>query len=152
MRKINSLLTGFFLTLILLQANAQNNELANFTTISSGTTVHFTNTSNTPPGDTAMRRCLWLFGDGSSLLTFYSTNPTHTYAQFGTYQPCLKLFKRVPPTTPNGDTLLLSVPESIVDDRYMGSCKFKISPPEKSVINGEMHCGGFKLPLKAEIR
>ena len=107
MRRIHSLLIGFFFSLILLQAKAQNNEFANFTTTSTGTTVHFTNTSNTPPGDTAMRRCLWLFGDGSSLLTYYSTNPIHTYAQYGTYQACLKLFKRVPPTTPSGDTLLL---------------------------------------------
>ena len=107
MRRFYSLFAGFLFSLVFVSANAQNNELANFNFTITGTTVHFTNTSNTTPGDTAMRRCLWMFGDGSTLLTHYSTNPTHTYPQSGIYQACMKLFKRVLPTTPSGDTLLL---------------------------------------------
>ena len=44
MRKLYTLLAGFFLTLVLLQAKAQiQNELSNFTFIVSGTEVTFTN-------------------------------------------------------------------------------------------------------------
>lgn len=106
MRKLYTAFALLTTSLIFLQASAQN-EVANFTFSISGNTVSFTNTSNTAPGDTAMRRCLWLFGDGSSLLTHFSTNPTHTYAQYGVYNACLKLYKRIPVTTPSGDSLLL---------------------------------------------
>jgi PKD repeat protein len=106
MRRFYTALALLTTSLFFMQANAQN-EVANFTFTISGNTVHFTNTSNTAPGDTAMRRCLWLFGDGSSLLTHYSTNPTHTYAQYGTYNACLKLYKRIPVSTPTGDSLQL---------------------------------------------
>jgi len=107
MRKLYSLLAVFIVAANFFQASAQN-ETANFTFAINGNTVHFTNTSNTLPGDTAMRRCLWVFGDGSSLLTFYSTNPTHTYTVYGTYSACLKLYKRIPVnSTPTGDSLVL---------------------------------------------
>ena len=106
MRRLYLLCTGFILSLFFSQTSAQN-EVANFTFTINGNSVHFTNTSNTPPADTAMRRCRWEFGDGTSLLAHYSTNPTHTYSQYGTYSACLKLFKVIPISTPNGDSLLL---------------------------------------------
>src|ERR1043165_4565415 len=108
MRKFYTLLAGFFLTLVVLQAKAQiQNELANFTFTVSGTTATFTNTSNSPISDTSLRRCLWTFGDGISMFTNYSTEPIHTYTQPGGYQACLKLYRRITPTTINGDTLIL---------------------------------------------
>lgn len=105
MRRIYTLLTGLILSSVTIQSSAQ--EVANFTHTFSGTTVHFTNTSNTSAADTAMRRCRWEFGDGTSLLTYYSTNPTHTYTQNGTYNACLKLYMVIPVSTPNGDSLHL---------------------------------------------
>lgn len=89
-----------------LQTKAQN-ETASFTSDINGNSVHFTNTSNTNVNDTSLRRCLWQFGDGSSVLTHYDADPSHTYQQPGTYEACLRLFRRVVPTTATGDTLML---------------------------------------------
>ena len=106
MRKLYALLTGLFFTLTSLPINAQN-EAANFTFVVNGNNVHFTNSSNTNTNDTSQRRCLWQFGDGSSLLTHYNVDPYHLYLQAGSYEACLKLYRRIVPTTPNGDTLML---------------------------------------------
>ena len=106
MRKLYALLTGFLLTLVTPDVTAQN-ESANFISDVTGGNVHFTNTSTTNTNDTSLRRCQWQFGDGSSLLTYYNTDPNHVYTQSGTYQVCLKLLKRIVPTTVNGDTLML---------------------------------------------
>jgi len=106
MRKLYALLAWFVLVLTSLQTKAQI-ETADFNAAINGTNVHFTNTSNTNPNDTFLRRCYWQFGDGTGLLTRFNTGPDHIYQQPGTYQVCLKLFKRIEPTTINGDTLQL---------------------------------------------
>src|SRR5882724_2751811 len=106
MRKLYALLAWFVLILASLQTKAQN-ETADFNFVISGNNVHFTNTSNTNANDTSLRKCYWQFGDGTGLLTHYNTNPYHTYLQPGTYQVCMKLLRRVVPTTTNGDTLIL---------------------------------------------
>src|SRR6187455_1097995 len=106
MRKLYALLAGFVLLFISLQTKAQN-ETADFNSAISGNNVHFTNNSSTNANDTAIRRVYWQFGDGTGLLTHFNADPHHTYLQSGTYQVCLKLFKRVFPTINNGDTLIL---------------------------------------------
>jgi PKD repeat protein len=106
MRKLYALLAGFVLLFISLQTKAQN-ETADFNSAISGNNVHFTNNSSTNANDTALRRVYWQFGDGTGSLTLFNADPHHTYLQSGTYQVCLKLFKRIVPTTINGDTLML---------------------------------------------
>jgi PKD repeat protein len=109
MRKFYPFITGFFLSLVVMQAQAQN-DVADFTYVSSGNTFQFTNTSTTVPNDTASRRCYWQFGDGSSVTTFFSVNPYHTYAQPGSYEVCLYLLRKVPNSsgTPNDSLVLFS--------------------------------------------
>lgn len=110
MRKFYSIIAGLFLSLAVIQAKAQN-DVAGFTYVSSGNTIHFTNTSliTSPNNDTSFRRCVWQFGDGSSVTTFFSTNPYHTYLHPGKYEVCLKLYRRVvnTTTTPPLDSLVL---------------------------------------------
>ncbi|HYM93561.1 MAG TPA: PKD domain-containing protein [Chitinophagaceae bacterium] len=106
MRKLYTLIAGLIFSLVLLKVQAQN-DVANFTFTTSGNTVHFTNSSGTVPNDTALRRCYWQFGDGTSQLTFFSVNPYHNYSSPGTYQACLYLMRRVTPNATNGDSLVL---------------------------------------------
>ena len=95
MRKLYSFIASLVLSFLLMQAKAQTNEIANFNFSISGDTVQFTNTSNTPIGDTSLRRCRWIFGDGTESLTYFSTNPTHVYPHSGTFEACLRLYVRV---------------------------------------------------------
>src|SRR5574338_1208442 len=106
MRKFYPFITGFFLSLVVIQAQAQN-DVAGFTYVSSGNTFHFTNTSTTVPNDTASRRCYWQFGDGNTLTTFFSVNPYHSYSQPGTYEVCLRLLKMVTIQGTTNDSLVL---------------------------------------------
>ena len=106
MRRLYSLITGLIFSLILLQAKAQN-DVANFTFIVSGNTVHFTNTSTTVSADTAFLRCYWQFGDSSVFLTYFSTNPYHTYSHPGTFQACLRLYARATNAGGVNDSLVL---------------------------------------------
>ena len=61
---------------------------ASFTSdvVCSGTPTHFTNTSITNPTGQNITSYQWSFGDGG---TSTQANPTHTYAQGGTYQATL---------------------------------------------------------------
>ena len=64
------------------------NPIAAFTfdEVCSGTPTHFTSTSTTNPSGQTISGYQWSFGDGG---TSTQQNPTHTYAQGGTYQVTL---------------------------------------------------------------
>jgi PKD repeat protein len=67
------------------------NITANFNWMQDSTsnTIYFGNTSNPiNSGDST----IWLFGDGTSAYTY---NATHTYANTGTYQVCMRTYQRV---------------------------------------------------------
>ncbi len=71
------------------------NLVANFTwyrdsTAIASNTYHFTNTSTPLAANDSIR---WTFGDGTSS---NQVNPTHVYAQAGTYTVCLRVIKRTP--------------------------------------------------------
>ncbi len=57
-----------------------------FTTVCVGNATQFTNTSTTNPAGQTINSFEWTFGDGQ---TGTGANPTHTYAQAGTYQVTL---------------------------------------------------------------
>lgn len=71
---------------------AQTTAIANFSfTIHSSFKVSFTNTSQLP--DTAGRRAVWLFGDGTRAKTLALLGTDHQYAGAGTYTVCLKIYR-----------------------------------------------------------
>ncbi len=78
---------------VIVQNSTVCNLIANFTTTpvtATPTAFHFVNTS-TPLNPTDSVR--WTFGDGTSS---NDLNPTHTYAQAGTYTVCLRVQQRNP--------------------------------------------------------
>ncbi|MEO6584443.1 MAG: PKD domain-containing protein, partial [Ferruginibacter sp.] len=76
--------------LVVFSLKAQTNceLLANFTLTNNGNVFHFVNTS---VGLSATDSIRWTFGDGTSSTQI---NPTHTYAQAGTYNVCIRIKKR----------------------------------------------------------
>jgi PKD repeat protein len=71
---------------------AQTTAIANFSfTIHPSFIVSFTNTSQLP--DTAGRRAVWLFGDGTREKTLALLGTKHQYAGPGTYTVCLKIYR-----------------------------------------------------------
>ena len=91
MRKIYLLLVLFVAQFSIASAQA---DVANFTfTVNAPTlTTTFANTSTIgiEPGE---RHALWIFGDGTSARTGISQVATHQYANSGTYNVCLKIYR-----------------------------------------------------------
>lgn len=68
---------------------------ANFTSVAAAGNpreIHFTNTTVNQSATDTVR---WTFGDGTSAV---AANPTHVYAQSGTYTVCLRVARAVTPT------------------------------------------------------
>ena len=71
---------------------AQTTAIASFSfTIQPSFKVSFTNTSQVP--DSAGRRAVWLFGDGTKAQTLALLGTEHQYAGAGTYTVCLKIYR-----------------------------------------------------------
>ncbi|MEQ1676533.1 MAG: PKD domain-containing protein [Chitinophagaceae bacterium] len=97
MRKLYALLAGLFFALTAINARSVVPDVANFTfTVDHASkNVAFTNTSvlGSEPG---LRRALWTFGDGTTLLTPPLQSTQHHYQLPGTYTVCLKIYRYRP--------------------------------------------------------
>ena len=96
MRKLYALLAGLCLVLTSLPASAQQtiNDVANFsfTIDAPGNHAVFTNTS-TIGSEPGIRKAFWSFGDGSHQWTLPLADTAHHYANAGTYEVCLKIYR-----------------------------------------------------------
>jgi PKD repeat protein len=105
MRKMYTLLAGMILTLFATRSYALpvTPDVANFTVSVNDSTrlVLFTNTSTlgSEPGE---RTAVWIFGDGAVTVTPALANTQHIYPAPGTYNACLKIYRR----NTAGDTVL----------------------------------------------
>ena len=52
----------------------------------------------------------------------------------------------------NGDLILFEIKFTVVGDQGVGTCKFKIMPPEKRLLLAEMKCGPLAYPISSEVR
>ena len=52
----------------------------------------------------------------------------------------------------NGDLILFETPNTAVGSQSLDSCKFKLMPPEKGMLVGEMKCSILSYPISAEVR
>ena len=84
-----------------VQAPSTCTLVANFTTTATSSPMSFI-FQNTSTGYAAGDSIRWSFGDGS---VSYDANPTHTYANYGTYNVCLRVKKN---PTPAGATPCVS--------------------------------------------
>ncbi len=92
MRKLYALLAGLGMTLAALQTHAETPvDVANFSySIDASGNVTFNNTS-TLDSVAGVRKAVWSFGDGTTLLAGPLQTVQHLYATAGTYTVCLKL-------------------------------------------------------------
>ncbi|HEX7902468.1 MAG TPA: PKD domain-containing protein [Chitinophagaceae bacterium] len=96
MRKLYALLAGlcFVLTSFPTAAQQSTNDVANFSFTIDALNNHvvFTNTSviGSEPGT---RKAFWSFGDGTHQWTLPLAGTAHDYANAGTYEVCLKIYR-----------------------------------------------------------